>query len=70
MDIDVDMLSRTSRWEAKRRFKRADYTARIETPKKGKKDIVHAFRYLLFALQIFEKVRRCTPINILTILID
>jgi len=54
--LDFDMLRRTAAWESKRRFTRAVYPAR-DTMRRGKKDLVHALRYLLFALQMFEHGR-------------
>lgn len=49
--LDLDMLRRTAAWESKRRYTRAVYPAR-DSMRRGKKDLVHALRYLLFALQI------------------
>lgn len=54
--IDLDLLRRTAAWESKRRYTRAVFPAR-ESMRRGKKDMVHAFRYLLFAMQIFEHGR-------------
>jgi hypothetical protein len=54
--LDKDMLRRTAAWESKRRYTRAVYPAR-ETMRRGKKDLVHALRYLLFALQMFDHDR-------------
>lgn len=54
--VDLDLLRRTAAWESKRRYTRAVFPAR-ESMRRGKKDIVHAFRYLLFAMQIFEHGR-------------
>ena len=51
--IDLDLLRRTAAWESKRRYTRAVFPAR-DSMRRGKKDMVHAFRYLLFAMQIFE----------------
>jgi hypothetical protein len=54
--VDKDLLRRTSAWESKRRYTRAVFPAKDQM-RRGKKDLVHAMRYLLFALQIFEHDR-------------
>jgi hypothetical protein len=54
--LDKDMLRRTAAWESKRRFTRALYPAK-DSMRRGKKDLVHALRYLLFALQMFANDR-------------
>lgn len=54
--VDKDLLRRTAAWESKRRFTRAVFPARDQM-RRGKKDLVHALRYLMFAMQIFEHGR-------------
>lgn len=55
--LDPIALRRTVGWESKRRFQRAKHTFREKGVIKGKKELVHALRYLTFAIQIAEKGR-------------
>lgn len=55
--IDFDVLRRTIGWESKRRFTGATHSAETDSFKKGKKEILHSIRYIMFAKQLVEKGR-------------
>ncbi|KAL6046966.1 hypothetical protein QOT17_021900 [Balamuthia mandrillaris] len=57
--LDPDILRRTALWEAKRGFRNAGNKLRVlgATPynyKRAKKEVIHALRYLLFAIQLVQ----------------
>lgn len=54
--IDTDILRRTTSWESKRRFGTSSTKASNVSLRAGKKEIIHALRYLLFAIQVLEHV--------------
>jgi hypothetical protein len=60
MQLDVDVLRRTATWQSKRRFHVAVHAAERGIDK-GKKEIIHSMRYLMFAMQIISQV--CLTIN-------
>lgn len=54
-------------WEAVRTYHKAEVKMNEGNIKKGKKELFHSLRYLMFALQIIRTVRKVSLILLLSL---